>query len=131
MAFFPTLAFILFSTIIGLCLLKRNGIDALRLGRRRIFTEQNAPLNVMVRCLKALGAFLLILPGFLTSFIAAALYITPVHMMLIRYIFKKMTVTAPFYEQGHTHPPSSATPHHVIEGGIDASSKTTSNPPKL
>ncbi len=120
----PTVGLLVLSAIIGISLLKREGLNTLKKARQRQLAGQSPELEALESVIVALSGLLMILPGFITDIIGLCGLFPPVRHLLIERMKKRVHIrTSGFtYEgeraNGEKNPSESQKPH-VIEGTFE------------
>jgi UPF0716 protein FxsA len=103
----PTLGLVLLGMIVGVLLLRLHGIATLVRARAEIAAGRTAARPLAEGAVLALGALLVILPGFLTDLIGILLFIPGVRDALWRAVRRRVEIRT--FQAGRTAPESAAT----------------------
>lgn len=121
----PTIALLILSAIIGIALVRKEGISTLMKARKRAAAGQSPEIEALESMIIALSGCLMILPGFITDIIGLCGLTPPVRHLLIRRIKKRIHIrTSGHTYEGHSMngTPSSGhntEPHQIIEGEFE------------
>jgi UPF0716 protein FxsA len=86
----PTIALVILATVVGIMLLRREGMRALTAFRDKIRSGQPPQAEVLDGFFIAAAAVLIILPGFISDLLAIALLFPPTRRMLQKRILKRV-----------------------------------------
>jgi UPF0716 protein FxsA len=111
----PTLALILGAAVLGGLLLRMQGMAVLGQMRNNLNQGRIPGRSIFDAMLIGVAAVLLVLPGFLSDFVALALLIPPVRGLIYAGLAKNMTV----HETTSGQRSYSNTPERQIKGTID------------
>jgi UPF0716 protein FxsA len=90
----PTLGLVVGSVVIGILLLKRQGLSTLMRIRQEVQAGHNPGRELVHGLMILLAAFLLIVPGLLTDVVGYLLFIPPVRDLAWRFLRGRVTVMA-------------------------------------
>lgn len=112
----PTLALIIGAALLGGLLLRQQGLSVLTQLRSNVNSGRMPARSIADAMMIGIAALLLVLPGFLSDFVALALLLPPVRGWIYGALARRVTVvdTAGFRQPQHR-----AGPHLSDEGMID------------
>ena len=114
---FLALIGIIATSIIGLSLIKKQGLKNLSIMQQKIVNQQN-PKDEIIKSVSLLFAgFLLLIPGFLTDILGAIMFIPRVQEYIVRFIVRKLP--SKFYAFSSNH---NTQMNDVIEGEFERKS---------
>ena len=90
----PTLGLVVGNAVIGVLLLRRQGLSTLLRIRQEVQAGQNPGRELVHGVMIVLAAFLLIVPGLVTDLIGYLLFIPPVRDLAWRFLKGRVTVMA-------------------------------------
>lgn len=100
----PTLAAIVATAVLGVALVRRQGLGLLIDSRTLMARNQMPARQLFEGMLVALGGFLLIVPGFVTDLLGLALLIPPVRAALFALLSRHMVVVTSYRGPGGEGP---------------------------
>ncbi|RKS84425.1 UPF0716 protein FxsA [Orbus hercynius] len=104
---------IIATSVIGLSLVKSQGLKNLTLMQHKMSNNEN-PNHELVRSVSLLFAgFLLFIPGFLTDIIGALILLSPVQRLLVKHVVPKANIKT---YHNHSNQNASSRNNDVIEG---------------
>ncbi|MDB5613856.1 MAG: FxsA family protein [Devosia sp.] len=112
---FPTLALIIGAALLGGVLIRQQGLSVLTQLRNNVSAGRMPGKTIADTMMIGLAALLLVLPGFLSDFVALALLIPPVRSWIYRSLASRVTLvdtTAASYRRQDA-------PRGRIDGAID------------
>ena len=110
----PTIGLVMLTAVIGVALLKRQGLATLTRGMGRM-QRGEAPIGEMAEgILLAVSGALLLTPGFVTDSVGFLLLWPPTRVMVARWMLSRVTVVMPDQPGGPTKPQS-----ETIEGDFE------------
>lgn len=109
----PTIALAIGAGILGMALLRRQGLEVLLRTRTQMDRGEVPVGEVFDGVCLALAGVLLILPGFLSDFVALALLLPPVRMALRGLLLARMTVHG---APAHSGPQVIEAEYKVVDG---------------
>ena len=115
-----TLALILLSAIVGLTLVRVQGIQTLMEAQRKISLGEPPAREMLGGIMLALSGVLLVLPGFVSDMGGLLLLLPPVRHALVEHFLGKVKVQS-HHQQGHTFSGEfHHTEHHEQQARLDA-----------
>lgn len=113
----PTLGLIMLTAVLGIVLLKSQGLATLTKAQAQLRTGEAPIVPMLDGLMLAIAGTLLLTPGFITDAVGFALLIPPIRAALRRWL-KTRVIIRP--ESGQTRRPSGAGPHgDTIEAEYD------------
>lgn len=112
---FPTLALIIGAALLGGLLIRQQGLSVLTQLRSNVSAGRMPGKTIADTMMIGLAALLLVLPGFLSDFVAIALLIPPVRSRIYRSLANRMTVVNTTSTTYRRQDPAAGR----IEGAID------------
>lgn len=109
----PTIALAIGAGILGMALLRRQGLEVLLRTRTQMDRGEVPVGEVFDGVCLALAGVLLVLPGFLSDFVALALLLPPVRMALRGLLLARMTVHG---APAHSGPQVIEAEYKVVDG---------------
>jgi UPF0716 protein FxsA len=82
---------IIITGALGLFLLRNQGLKALLTLRSRETAFEPTPDNILKNLFTPIGGFFLLIPGFLTDILGLLILLPPTRIIIIGYIFSKLT----------------------------------------
>ena len=110
----PTIGLVMLTAVIGVALLKRQGLATLTRGVGRM-QRGEVPIGEMAEgILLAVAGALLLTPGFVTDAVGFLLLWPPSRVMVARWMLSRVTILAGAPPSGPANPPP-----HTIEGDFE------------
>ena len=110
----PTIGLVMLTAVIGVALLKRQGLATLTRGVGRM-QRGEVPIGEMAEgILLAVAGALLLTPGFVTDAVGFLLLWPPTRVMVARWMLSRVTILAGNPPSGPANPPP-----HTIEGDFE------------
>lgn len=88
---FNSVLLIIITGALGLFLLRNQGLKALLTLRSRETAFEPTPDNILKNLFTPIGGFFLLIPGFLTDILGLLILLPPTRIIIIGYIFSKLT----------------------------------------
>lgn len=98
---FMTLLLVIFTSVIGISLVKNQGIKNFRLLQEKLARQENPAAEMTKSVSLFIAGFLLILPGFFTDFIGLLLLLPPVQKHLTLKLMPYLTIRTMGGSTGH------------------------------
>ena len=126
---FPTIALLILSAIVGISLVRREGLSTLMRAKQRSDAGESPEVEALESIIIALSGCLMVLPGFITDIIGICGLIPPLRRLLVHRIKKRVHIhtSGKTYEGYRADEPSASKKPHVIEGEFERKDK---NPEK-
>ncbi len=99
---FMTLLLVIFTSVIGISLVKNQGIKNFRLLQEKLARQENPAAEMTKSVSLFIAGFLLILPGFFTDFIGLLLLLPPVQKHLTLKLMPYLTIRTMGGSAGHS-----------------------------
>ncbi|HEY7884001.1 MAG TPA: FxsA family protein [Cellvibrionaceae bacterium] len=90
----PTVALVVLTAVVGVILLRWQGLVTLLRARERMAAGQMPAQEMLEGLLLAIGGVLLLVPGFFTDAVGFALLIPPVRRLIYRWLKLRMVVVS-------------------------------------
>jgi len=126
---FPTIALLILSAVIGLALLRREGLSTLMKARQRSAKGESPEVEALESVVIALSGCLMILPGFITDIVGLLGLFPPLRRLFVNHLKKKIHIkTMGQTFEGQSFSPdkekhNSPNQSHVIEGEFKRNDK--------
>jgi UPF0716 protein FxsA len=122
----PTIGLVLLTAIVGVALLRQQGLSTLARGMGRLDRGQLPAQEMVEGMLLAIAGALLLTPGFLTDGIGFLLLLPPTRLAVVRWLLDRMIVggPGPAWRQRHGH----QTGRGPFEPYSDAGSRAETRP---
>ena len=111
----PTLAFVVLSALLGMALLREAGLATLLQLRRRLEAGDTPVPTALDGMWRILAGLLLVVPGFFSTALGAALLLPPVRAVLTAWLLSRVQAGGGIRVVGFGHPPMPQDPT-IIEG---------------
>ena len=104
----PTIGLVMLTAVVGVALLKRQGIATLTRGMKRAQQGQMPATEMAEGILLAVAGALLITPGFVTDFVGFTLLFPPSRVALAKILMQRVAMSATVTSPPHTRGAESA-----------------------
>ncbi len=101
----PTIGLVLLTALVGVALLRQQGLSTLARGMGRLEQGQLPAQEMVEGMLLAMTGALLLTPGFLTDVVGFLLLIPPIRLVAVRWLLDRMIIggPGPAWRQRHGH----------------------------
>jgi UPF0716 protein FxsA len=96
----PTLALVVLATVLGVVLLRREGMKAVTAFQSKIRSGQQPQAEMLDGVLIAVAGVLVVLPGFVSDLLAIALLFPPTRAVIRKSVLKRAEARATQHRQG-------------------------------